>query len=170
MNTRLIRSIGLAVALVGSTTGVSAKEQPGQAFVTKAIQGNLAEAALGQLAQQKGASDGVRSFGQQLVADHTAANQRATAVASQMGVTPPTEPNKKQKAMYGKIAKLTGDAFDRQFVKHMVDDHKKDVADYQKAAKKANDPAAGYASETLPTLQQHLQTAQSLAKSGGKSR
>jgi putative membrane protein len=170
MNAKLIRSIGLATALAGSTIGALAKEQPGQAFITKAIQGNLAEAALGQLAQQKSASDGVRSFGQQLVTDHTAANQRATAVASQMGVTPPTEPDKKQKAMYDKMAKLTGDAFDRQFVKHMVDDHKKDVADYQKAAKRPNNPAAGYASETLPTLQQHLQTAQALAKSGTQSR
>ena len=170
MNTRLIRRIGLVVALVGSTTGVSAKEQPGQAFVTKAIQGNLPETALGQLAQQRGASDGVRSFGQQLVVDHTAANQRATAVANQMGVTPPTEPSKAQKAMYDKMAKLSGAAFDRQFVKHMVDDHKKDVADYQKAAKKPNDPAASYASETLPTLQRHMQTAQALAKDGSKAR
>jgi putative membrane protein len=170
MNAKLIRSIGLATALAGSTIGALAKEQPGQAFITKAIQGNLAEAALGQLAQQKSASDGVRSFGQQLVTDHTAANQRATAVASQMGVTPPTEPSKAQKAMYDRMAKLSGAAFDRQFVRHMVDDHRKDVAEYQKAAKKPNDPAAAYASETLPTLQQHMQTAQALAKSGPKSR
>src|SRR3954453_20871069 len=170
MNAKLIRSIGLATALAGSTFGALAKEQPGQAFITKAIQGNLAEAALGQLAQQKSASDGVRSFGQQLVTDHTAANQRATAVASQMGVTPPTEPNKQQKAVYDRMSKLSGDAFYRQFVKHMVDDHKKDVAEYQKEAKQRNDPAAGYASETLPTLQQHLQTAQSLAKDSAKRR
>ena len=167
---KLIPSIGFAVALMGSIVGASAKEPPGQKFIAQAIEGNLAEAALGQLAQQKGASDGVRRFGQQLTADHTAANQRATAVASQMGATPPTEPNKKQKATYDRLAKLSGDAFDRQFVKHMVDDHKKNIADYRKAAKKPNDPAAGYANETLPTLQQHLQTAQSLAKSGTKSR
>lgn len=112
----------------------------------------------------------MRNFGQQLVADHTAANQRATAVASQMGVTPPSEPSQQHKAVYDRMAKLAGDAFDRQFVKHMVDDHRKDVAAYQKAAKRKNDPGAGYASETLPTVQQHLQTAQSLAKDAGKKR
>ena len=106
----------------------------------------------------------------ELVTDHTAANQRATAVAGQMGVTPPSEPNKQQKAVYDRLSKLSGDAFDRQFVKHMVDDHKKDVAEYQKEAKRRNDPAAGYASETLATLQQHLQTAQSLAKDSAKRR
>ena len=160
----------------GATTATAkpapakAKGQTGQPFISKAIEGNLAEVQLGQLAQQKGASDGVRTFGQQLVTDHTAANQKATAVAGQMSVTPPSEPNKQQKAVYDRMAKLSGDAFDRQFVKHMVDDHKKDVAEYQKAAKRKNDPAAGYASETLPTLQQHLQTAQSLAKDAGKKR
>jgi putative membrane protein len=167
---KLILTASLVAALTGSVSATSAKEQPGQKFITKAIEGNLAEVQLGQLAQQKGASDGVRNFGQQLATDHTAANQRATAVAGQMGVTPPSEPNKQQKAVYDRMSKLSGDAFDRQFVKHMVDDHKKDVAEYQKEAKRRNDPAAGYASETLPTLQQHLQTAQSLAKDSAKRR
>ena len=166
---KLILTASLVAALTGSVSATSAKEQPGQKFITKAIEGNLAEVQLGQLAQQKGASDGVRSFGQQLATDHTAANQRATAVAGQMGVTPPSEPDKQQKAVYDRMSKLSGDAFDRQFVKHMVDDHKKDIAEYQEA-KRRNDPAAGYASETLPTLQQHLQTAQSLAKDSAKRR
>jgi len=167
---KLILTASLVAALTGSVSATSAKEQPGQKFIAKAIEGNLAEVQLGQLAQQKGASDGVRNFGQQLATDHTAANQRATAVAGQMGVTPPSEPNKQQKAVYDRMSKLSGDAFDRQFVKHMVDDHKKDIAEYQKEAKRRNDPAAGYASETLPTLQQHLQTAQSLAKDSAKRR
>ena len=68
------------------------------------------------------------------------------------------------------MSKLSGDAFDRQFVRHMVDDHKKDVAEYQREPKRRNDPAAGYASETLPTLQKHLQTAQSLIKAATKGK
>src|SRR3954470_17361124 len=167
---KLLLIVGIMAALASAGSTASAKEQPGQKFITKAIEGNLAEVQLGQLSQQKGASDGVRNFGQQLVTDHTASNQRATAVAGQMGVTPPSEPNKQQRAVYDRLSKLSGDAFDRQFVKHMVDDHKKDVAEYQKEAKQRNDPAAGYASETLPTLQQHLQTAQSLAKDSAKGR
>jgi putative membrane protein len=141
-----------------------AKSPPGQAFLTKAIQGNLAEVQMGQLAQEKGQSDDVKAFGQQLVKDHGEANQRATGVASTIGLTPPSEPNSKQKADYSRMSKLSGPAFDRQFKMHMVADHKKDVREYQQAAKKS-DPAAGYASQTLPTLQQHLETAQSLGKS-----
>ena len=47
------------------------------------------------------------------------------------------------------------------FVTHMIADHKKDSKDYEKAAKK-KDPARSYATETLPTLRKHLETAQSL--------
>lgn len=87
-----------------------------------------------------------------------------------MGVTPPSEPDKKHKALYERMSKLSGDAFDRQFVKHMVDDHRTEIAEHQKEAKRPKSPAAGYAKETLPTLQQHLQTAQSLAKGSTKGR
>jgi putative membrane protein len=89
-------------------------------------------------------------------------------VANQIGVTPPTEPNKVQKAMHDKLSKLSGNAFDKQFATEMVSDHKKDIQKYQQAAKKKNDPVADYANQTLPTLQKHLQTAQSLTadKSG----
>src|SRR5215212_11993556 len=111
---KLILAASLVAALTGSVSPTSAKEQPGQKFITKAIEGNLAEIQLGQLAQQKGASDGVRNFGQQLVADHSAVNKSATAVAGQMGVTPPSEPGKKHKALYERISKLSGDAFEGQ--------------------------------------------------------
>jgi putative membrane protein len=140
-----------------------AKQAPGQPFLTKAIQGNLAEIEMGRLAQEKGQSDAVRSFGQQLVQDHGQANERATTAATAAGVTPPTEPSAKQRADAAKLAKLSGPAFDRQFASHMVMDHKKDVREYQAEAKK-NDPASGYATETLPTLQKHLETAQSLTR------
>ena len=107
-----------------------------------------------------------KAFGQQLVTDHNDANSKATAVAKDLGVDPPQEPSKKQKADYEKLSKLSGDAFDKQFAKHMVADHKKDIAEY-KADSKKKDPTASYASDSLPVLQKHLDMAQTLAKTLG---
>src|SRR6185312_13985836 len=107
---KLILTASLVAALTGAVSAASAKEQPGQKFITKAIEGNLAEVQLGQLAQLKGASDGVRNFEQQLVTDHPAANQKAPAVEGQMGRTPPSEPSKQHKAVFGRMAKLSGGA------------------------------------------------------------
>lgn len=151
----------IAAAFTGSLSAAWAADTASQKFIKEAIQGNLAEVAVGKLAQEKGKSDGVRSFGQMLVTDHSAANQKATNVANTLGVTPPTEPNKKQKATYDKLAKLSGDAFDREFAKAMVNDHKKDIKEFEKESK-ANDSAAAFAKETLPTLHKHLETAQSV--------
>jgi putative membrane protein len=64
--------------------------------------------------------------------------------------------------MYDRLSKLSGGQFDK-FVKAMVTDHKKDIAKYEKEAK-SKGPLADFAKETLPTLQHHLQTAETLAK------
>ena len=159
-----LMKVSLAAVLSVSAWSAWAKEGPGEQFITKAIQGNMAEVSLGQLAEQKGGSDGVKSFGQMLVQDHTAANEKATQAAQSAGAKVPTEPSKAQKATFDKMSKLSGAAFDRQFVTHMVSDHKKDISDYQKEAKRSDGAISEYAQSSLPTLQKHLETAQSLAQ------
>jgi putative membrane protein len=181
MTTKLLMGMSLAIAMAFATASFAqnrpvqeragqdrpaqqqaAQDKASQKFLTEAIEGNLAEVQMGELAQKNGNSDGVRSFGQMLQKDHSEANQKATAAASSLGMTPPTAPNSKQKADYDRMAKLTGAKFDQEFVKHMIADHKKDIREYDKQAKKT-DAAASYAKEALPTLHKHLETAQSLA-------
>jgi putative membrane protein len=157
--------LGMAIgaALLCSVSGAPAAETASQMFITKAIQGNLAEVKVGQLAQQKGQSQEAKTYGQTLQKDHSEANQKAMQVARQMGVTPPTEPNAEQKAMYDKLSKLSGAAFDREFAEGMIEDHQKDIKEFETESK-MNDAAGMYAKETLPTLQKHLQMAESLSK------
>ena len=107
--------------------------------------------------------------GEALSVEHIAAwrgqaNTKAAQVAQSLNVTPPAEPNAKHKSAYDRLSKLTGTAFDKAFASHMVADHKKDIKEYEKEAKK-DDAAGAYAKEALPTLHKHLETAQSL--SGG---
>jgi putative membrane protein len=165
MRTLSILAAGAILAAVSSSAFAQGADQK---FIKEAIEGNLAEVQMGKLAQQNGASQGVKDFGQMLVTDHGQANTKAQSVAQSLNVTPPTQPNAKQKKEYDKMSKLNGAAFDKAFAQHMVADHKKDIAAYQKETKSKNQTVAAMASETLPTLQKHLQTAQSLQK-GGRS-
>jgi putative membrane protein len=161
--------IGAALALALAVPAASAQgktDKADQKFLTEAIQGNYAEVEMGKLAQQKGQSDAVKSYGQMLVTDHSAANEKAIAAAKDMGMTPPTGPSSKQKADHDKMAKMSGADFDRSFARDMVADHKKDIKAYQEAASK-KDAAGQYASQSLPTLQKHLQAAEQLEQ--GKS-
>jgi len=157
--------IAAAVLLMAGQTGALAQDRAAQQFISKAIQGNLAEVTLGKLAQEKGESEGVRSFGQMLATDHATANEKATVVAQAIGVQPPTEPSKAQKATYDRLAKLSGSAFDREFVRHMVVDHRKDIREFHAATTKQKDERVReFAQQTLPTLQKHMDTAQSLTR------
>jgi putative membrane protein len=163
----LILALGLTAALLAGGAAY-AQDKGDPKFIAEAIEGNLAEVAMGKLAQQNGQSDGVKSFGGMLVADHSANNTKATAVAQALNMTPPAEPNKKQKKDYEKMAKLSGAKFDKAFAAHMVKDHKDDIKKFEKAAKSKNAQVAQYAGETLPTLRKHLEAAQALTKGGAK--
>lgn len=153
----------LAAGLILAPSFAVAQAKSSQSFLTKAIEGNFAEVEMGKLAQRNGGTDQVKSFGKMLETDHGEANKKAIQTGQSMAVKPPSGPNKEQKADYEKMAKMTGAAFDKMFAEHMVKDHKKDIAEYERAAK-AKDAAGQYANETLPTLKKHLETAQSLQK------
>jgi putative membrane protein len=131
-------------------------------FMTEAAQGGMTEVQLGQIAQEKGRSQAVKDFGKRLVEDHTTANNKLKAIAAYLGVTLPAALDSKHQEMVYKFAKMTGDAkFDREFMAHAIDDHKKDISEFEKASANAqNDRLKAFATETLPTLREHLQIAQ----------
>jgi putative membrane protein len=86
--------------------------------------------------------------------------------------------NSKDEDLYNKLSKLSGNAFDREYINAMVDDHRKDVREFeQEAGVTSNDntdlsrekPEAGVdarslAREMLPTLQKHLQAAETIQR------
>ncbi|MFL6333778.1 MAG: DUF4142 domain-containing protein [Pyrinomonadaceae bacterium] len=130
-------------------------------FVMNAAMGGMAEVEMGRLAAQKGASDEVRQFGQRMVDDHSKANEELMRVASSKGMTPPATLDAKHQAEMQKMSALSGEKFDKEYVKMMVSDHKKDVAEFQKEAGGGKDTdIKAFASSTLPTLQEHLQMIQ----------
>jgi putative membrane protein len=138
-------------------------------FVMDAAAGGLEEVQLGQLAAQKGASADVRSFGQQMVTDHSAANEKLKQVATSKGLTPPAQLTGEMKKDYDLLSQLSGAAFDRAYMDMMVKDHKKDVSDFEQESKTGKDTQIrAFASDTLPTLRHHLEMAQNVDKAVDK--
>jgi len=156
-----IMALGLALGFVLAASGAQAADSNSKSFIKSAIEGNYAEISVGKLAEQKGKTAAVKDYGKMLVADHTAANEKAIAAAKAIGVTPPTGSSVMEKATYLKLKVLSGDMFDRSFAKSMVSDHKNVIKEYQKESTTA-DAAGTYAKDALPTLQKHLAAAQKL--------
>jgi putative membrane protein len=133
-------------------------------FIHKAGQGGLAEVELGKLAAEKGQSDEVKKFGQRMVDDHSKANDQLKQLAESKGVTLPTDLSAKDKATKARLDKLSGEKFDRAYMNDMVQDHTKDVSEFKKESTTAKDSdVKNFASQTLPTLQDHLKEARSIA-------
>src|ERR1700676_3733819 len=137
-------------------------------FAKEAAQGGMAEVKLGQLAQEKGSSDSVKSFGKRMVDNHSKAGDKLKEVASRENISFPTDISAKDQGTYDRLSKLNGAAFDRAYARDMVKDHETDVAAFQKEATAGKDDLLkGFASETLPTLQDHLKQAKEMMKSVG---
>jgi putative membrane protein len=137
-------------------------------FVKDAAQGNMAEVELGQLAAEKASSDDVKKFGQRMVDDHSKANDDLKQLATKKGVHVPQQLSPKDKATKARLSKLSGEQFDKAYMANMVRDHKKDVAEFKRETESAKDPdVKNFATSTLPTLEDHLKQAQSIAP--GKS-
>ena len=164
--------IGLALSLPGGlafaadTTAGSGKAAGADAsFIKEAAQGGMIEVELGKAAQEKASNERVKEFGKRMEQDHSKANDDLKKIASDKGIQLPSGLDKQHQAKVDKLTKLSGANFDRQYMQAMVSDHKQDIKEFQNEANKGkNADVKNFASETLPTLKEHLQLAESTAK------
>lgn len=144
----------------------SAIVPPDRQFIERAAAGGMAEVQLGQLAQQKASSDEVKVFAARMVREHTESNAELMRLAQAKGIGLPADVPKSAHGDIDKVGKLSGAEFDRQYMQHMVSDHRKTVAEFKKASESARDlEVKAFAGKTLPRLQDHLNQAQAIQKS-----
>ncbi|HTL08475.1 MAG TPA: DUF4142 domain-containing protein [Chitinophagaceae bacterium] len=133
------------------------------AFVRKAASGGMLEVQLGNMAASNGMSPSVKKFGEMMITDHTQANTNLKTIAQQLQINLsdsllPAHAHHKQM-----LSAAKGSAFDKAYMKMMVEDHKEDIADFQKASNSKNSMIKNFASETLPVLNKHLDSATAIA-------
>ena len=168
-----ITTAGIAAMLLAlPATGRAREEQHAgaQQFLSEAAVGGMAEVRMGNLAQQQAASADVKTFGRRMVDDHSKANDEIKDLASKKNIALPKDVDAKHKAIYDRLSKLQGAEFDRAYVDEMLKDHRTDVAEFRKQSQTSADPdVKTFATRTLPTLEQHLTTAESLASTGTRT-
>ena len=114
----------------------------------KAAKGGMMEVAMGKVAEQKGQSEDVKSFGKRMVADHGKANDQLKKIAAQKNVKlPAKEPS------------VTWSS-DKAYMDMMVKDHEKDLAEFKEEANSGSDPdVKKFAEDTAKMVQEHLDLA-----------
>lgn len=153
-----------------NTPAASALNKADQKIVKDMARANMAEIEAGKIAVSKSQSAEVKAYAQRMIDDHTKALNDVTTLAQTKGVTLPTEVDAKHKAMAAKLNRLTGDAFDREYMKQAgVSDHTKVHAMLKKDSTRAKDPdVKALAAKMMPTVEEHLTSAKAMPMTSTK--
>jgi putative membrane protein len=135
------------------------KEKEAQ-FVVDAAEMNIEEINLGKLAQSQAKARDVKELGKKMEEDHSKSMKELEALAAKKIITIPTEMTNDATDNYNKLKNKTGDNFDSQYCKMMVDAHKDAVDKFEKISTDAEDyEIKTWAGKMLPSLRANLDLA-----------
>jgi putative membrane protein len=133
-------------------------------FAMTAAMGGMAEVEMSRLALNKSSSDAVKQYAQKMIDDHTTANAELMQIASAKGITLPTAPDAKTRAMMARMERLSGAEFDHHYIMMAgTKDHSKMEKLFRDESTRGRDAdLKAFAAKTLPVVRQHLQMARDL--------
>jgi putative membrane protein len=153
---------GQSAGREGDATKVSRTDAD---FLKEAALGGMLEVELGRLAMRNAGSDEVRRLGQQMIDDHSKSNQELKSLAQSEGVMLPSQLDPQHGKALQRMQKLSGADFDREYMKMMLEDHRKDIKAFNDEGHGGDDPEVKlFAMRTLATLRAHLATVESTLK------
>lgn len=132
-------------------------------FAVEAASGGLMEVELGKLAATNASTADVKKFGQQMVTDHSKANNELKSLAAAKNITLPTTPGEKHQKHIDDLKAKKGADFDKAYISMMVDDHEEDVSNFEKEGNDGSDAdIKAFAAGKVPTLKHHLEMAKTI--------
>lgn len=137
-------------------------------FITTASDSGKAEVSLATMAEKKATNERVRQFAARLIRDHSAVNSELTGLGSKKGVAP-ADISPSKKAVVDRLSAAGADAFDREYMTQMVEDHKKSIDLFTRGTASGDADVKALASRTLPTIKMHLSEAEEILKGLGSS-
>lgn len=157
-----VAAFALAPAAWAADEGVSS-------FLKEAAQGGIAEVELAEVAQERATRKEVKELAKKIEDHHKKANDQLKSIAKKKDVDLPDDPAEQHKQTKERLEKLEGPQFDQAYLKTMVQEHQKDIKKFEQQAKAKDPDVQQFASQTLPTLREHLKQAQTLQKQSSRS-
>jgi putative membrane protein len=166
--------IAIATGMVDAQARAAGPAQPALGpvdlyFVTQTSLGTPFQVDSGQLAEEKGGTQAIRSYAELMVSSHEAVNGALQAILQRKGPLPP--PTLLQAAYATIVSTLQGEAgpaFDQDYVRGQVDYQKANAALYQYEIANGSDAdLVSFGRETLPKIQDHLAKALALEPDAG---
>jgi putative membrane protein len=157
----LVGSLALAQNVRKDDTSTAAVDP--MTFVKKASEISLAEVQIGNLAAKQASRSDVKQYAMKLAADHKKAYDELKTVATKDNLPVSAGVDKKHQDLAVRLAAMQGPNFDREFLQDMVKGHKEAIQLFEAQANSGRDVTIkNYAQKCLPTLREHLRTAEQL--------
>jgi putative membrane protein len=138
-----------------SAMPTKASEKDAQ-FVVDVVAANYGEIKLAQLAEKKSTNQEVKSLATMLENDHTAVLNDLKSLASNKGITVPTEETAAAKDKEKDLSDDKASAFDKEWCETLMDNHKNSISKFENAANDLVDAdLKNFASTVLPKLRVH---------------
>ena len=148
----------VAASDTSGTTSTAQMATDDQNFIQKAATGGLAEVSLGQQVSPAAKNPDAKSFADKMVTDHSKANDELKQLASNKGISLPTDTDQEHKDAAQKV--MSAKDVDKAYIDEMVKDHDKDVKEFEDASKSAKDAdLKAWIDKTLPVLKEHQKMA-----------
>jgi putative membrane protein len=158
-----MRSFVLATLATLLLTGCGAANTPD--FVQKAAMSDMYEVQAGKLAAEKGQSDAVKQFAQQMVDAHTKTTEELTGIvkSKNIKVDLPSALDSTHQKSIDDLNSASAQDFDKTYANQQVDAHQEAVHLFKKYAAKGDDAdVKQWVEKTLPTIEHHLDEAKKL--------
>lgn len=128
-----------------------------QTFVKKAASSGIFEVQSSQLALKKDLKDSsTKQFAQEMVTDHTKANEQLKALAKKRDIDIPEQMLPEHQAMLNQLQRLDGEQFTRQYHTIQTQAHEEAISLFSQASNTLEDAdLRSFAQSTLPTLKEH---------------
>jgi putative membrane protein len=163
-----MKHLFMCALLIIPALALAADSNPDSSFYKALAEGGIAEVEAGQLAQNKSSNDQVKQFAATMVKDHSAANDELKTLAASKNITLPDHSSVMQKAAHAKLDILSGETFDKAYVRNQIKAHRQTVSLLNKEIGTGQDAdAKAFAQKILPTVRSHLKMAYGLADSLG---
>jgi putative membrane protein len=130
-------ALGFAPSLMSSKA--TAQSDDDKKFLAMAAQSDQNEIALSKLAEQKATNPAVKAFAEKMITEHTQMTESMKPFVDAWGLTPPTGPDVDHQKELDKLNGLSGNDFDKAYMKDMVSDHSKALTAFTKEAKDTQD-------------------------------
>ncbi len=139
-------------------------------FAQKAAMSNQFEIESSRIAADKARSAEVKKFARMMVDDHTKAGEkfrtalRGSNAVQDMPTASMTQLDPPHRQMIGELQRAEGMEFDRVYIDMQTKAHEEAVTLFRNYSQTGDDPKLkAFATETLPTLETHLEQVKKLA-------